>query len=108
MAARKLIVFKSGQGPAGPAGTAGSGTGVATFKDVSVTGSTVISETPVNDALLVVRITQDGTGHPVTWSSDFMLAPAVENAPSLVSLTMWAGFGGKWWPCAVPVLGMKP
>jgi len=65
---------------------------------VSATADTLIAspQVPIDGQILTVQITQDSTGRNITWSADFLNAPAVPNVPDEISVVMFSGISGKW------------
>ena len=57
---------------------------------------TEISIAVTDGAILFVEITQDATGHAVTWDTMFEGAPAVSTAPYSITTAMFVGVGGTW------------
>jgi hypothetical protein len=61
-----------------------------------------------DQALLVVFLEQDGTGHAVTWEAGYKWAPPIPTDPNTCSLVTFAGRSSDGcWYCIGSVLGRK-
>lgn len=63
---------------------------------LAITAPTTISITEVDGEILFLQITQDETGHAVSWDTMFRYPPAVPSAANLVTTALFAGIAGQW------------
>ena len=76
----------------------------------TITAPTLISVAEVDGDILFVGITQDATGHAVTWDTMFVGAPAVPTTPLSVTNATFVGVAGNWEISStnVPTTGVPP
>ena len=94
MAGRRLLLF-GGSGAAEPRGLPGPA-GLAQVNAIYVSAPTQISITEVDGEILFLMITQDATGHAVTWDAMFLYPPSVPGGADLVTTALFVGVSGKW------------
>ena len=119
----RISAIKSSSTPAAatPSGTttvvSGGGGATATngvtFQAVALTAASVpVSPSiPPTAGLLVVALTQDGSGgRQPAWSADFSCVPAalLDTTANTRAVFTFAASGSKWVLCAQPMEGMTP
>lgn len=90
-------------------GTTSGRSGVTTLR-IAVTGATTVTPAAAgaDGRILVVIVTQGGTGYAVTWAAGyFKFAPPVPTTPNTESICVFAGNSadGLWHLAAAPILG---